>query len=318
VSVWFSHPAVFWVVSAAVVFLLAARGDKTRFFRLAFVFSTWAASCVALYVVSLRHLETDSALLNFWAQYFPPRPIGSIHSLLWLFDVFSISFRDPTGLAIIPGMGFFLIGCAGLFRRDRTLGWIVSGSCLTMVLAASVHRYPLVGRLLIFAVPVILLLVAEGVSAVSVRLPSPMLVRVALGCLVLFQPALDSIHKITGPQPDDIRPVLEYVEANARPSDVCYVYFQAQPQMLYYSKTLRLRLNWRLGSDCGSDAACYAKDVDSLAGKSRAWIVFSHVLVRGKADDRAVLVEQLDKKGRRMEEFSSRTAQAYLYDLSSP
>jgi hypothetical protein len=43
----------------------------------------------------------------------------------------------------------------------------------------------------------------------------------------------------------------------------------------------------------------------------------SHVLLRDKTDDRAILIEELDKRGRCLEEFSSHSAYAYLYDMGS-
>jgi hypothetical protein len=240
-------------------------------------------------------------------------------TLVWLFDVFAASLRDPGGLAVVPGMFFFLVGCAELFRRSPTLGRIVGGACIATLLAAFAHRYPLGSRLLIFAVPIILFAVAEGVAAVCARCPQGKLVHIVVAGLVLSLPLLNAIRgavdSVSGIQRDDIRPVIEYVNAHAGPSDSWYVYFQAQPQMRYYSHVLGTRVKWTLGSDCAGDAACYARDVDSLTGASRTWIIFSHVLIRDKTDDRATLVEELDKKGRRVEEFSSHSAHVYLYDL---
>jgi hypothetical protein len=85
--------------------------------------------------------------------------------------------------------------------------------------------------------------------------------------------------------------------------------------MRYYSAVLGIRVKWKLGSDCAEDAAGYARDVDALAGARRTWVILSHVLIRDETDDRAILVEELDKRGRRLEEFSSHSAHAYLYDL---
>lgn len=317
-AVWFSHPAVFLLAGAGIVFLVSARSDKRRTVRLALVLTVWAASFVLLYVVSLRHLADDHALLDFWGQYFPGHPIWRAQTLVWLFDAFSAAFHDPAGLAILSGMGFFLVGWAGLFRRNRTLGWIVFGAGGALLLAGLTHRYPLGSRLLIFAVPIMLLLVAEGVATVCVRLPHGNLVEVAVACLVLALPVLNAIRGVSGIQRDDIRPVIEYVNARAGPSDAWYVYFQAQPQMRYYSDVFGRPVKWKLGSDCGGDTACYARDVDALSGVSRAWIVFSHELVRDGTNDRAILVAQLNQKGRCLEEFSRGSAHAYLYDLSAP
>jgi hypothetical protein len=321
VAVWFSHPAVFLLAGAGIVFLVSARSDRRRMVRLALVLTVWAASFVVLYVVSLRHLAGDHALLEFWGQYFPAHPIWKAHTLVWLFDAFSAAFHDPAGLAVLPGMAFFIVGWTGLFRRNRRLGWILLAAISALLLAGLTHRYPLGSRLLMFAVPIMLLLVAEGVATVCDRLPHGRLVEVAVGCLVLSLPVLNAIRGgvrgVSGIQRDDIRPVIEYVNARAGTSDAWYVYFQAQPQMRYYSDVFGRPAKWKLGSDCGGDTACYTRDVDALAGVSRAWIVFSHELVRDGTNDRAILVEQLNRKGRCREEFSGGSAHAYLYDLSA-
>jgi hypothetical protein len=314
-AVWFSHPAVFLLSSAGIVWLVSSRSDKRRVVRLSLVLAVWATSFGTLYLFSLRHLANDQALLNFWGQYFPPTPIGA-HTAAWLFDVFSASMHDPGGLAILPGMFFFVVGWAGLFRRSPTLSWTAFGTWAALLLAGFTHTYPLGGRLLIFAVPIVVLLVAEGVAIVCDRLPHAQLVEVALACLILSLPALKAIRGVSAARPDDIRPVIEYANARAVPSDRWYVYFQAQPQMRYYSDVLGKPVKWELGSDCGGDAACYAGDVDSLGGASRVWIVFSHVLVRDMTDDRAILVAQLNQRGRCLEQFNSSGAHAYLYDLS--
>jgi hypothetical protein len=313
VAVWWSHPAVFLLAGAGIVLLM--RSDMRKVVRVSLVLTAWAASFVTLYLVSLRHLANDQTLLDFWGQYFPPHPNGA-HTLGWLFDVFSASMHDPGGLAILPGMVLFVVGWAGLFRRNRWLGWIVFGTWVALLMAAFAHKYPLGGRLLLFAVPIVLLVVAEGMAVVCGRLPHGNLVEVAIACLILSVPTLNAIRGLSAARPDDIRPVIEYAKARAGPSDHWYVYFEAQPQMRYYSDIFGKPVQWQLGSDCGGDAGCYAREVDSLTGVSRAWIVFSHVLVRDKTDDRAILVEQLNKKGRCLEQFSSSGAHVYLYDLS--
>jgi uncharacterized membrane protein len=314
-AVWFSHPSVFLLASAGGVLLFSARSNKSRAARLTLILAAWAASFAVLYFVSLRRLAGDSALLDFWSQYFPRRPLASLHTLSWLFDVFLVSFRDAAGLAIITGMGFFLLGCAALFRRNPRPAWILLGSFVALLLAAAAQKYPLGGRLLLFAVPIILLLVAEGVAATCARLPHAKLAQFIISCLVLLQPTLLSVHGLWTNHRDDIRPVLDYAQARALPSDRWYIYFQAQPQMRYYSDIRGLGMNWIPGSDCGSDSRCYAKDIDSLAGASRTWIVLSHILFRGNRDDGAILIEQFDRKGRCLEEFSRPGARAYLYDL---
>lgn len=314
-AVWFSYPAIFLLLSAAVVFLVFSHADTSRTLRFACIFAVWAVSATTLYFISWRVLAANSVLLDFWRQYFPPQ-ILNLHTLSWLFDALVAAFRDPVAMASLPGMAFLIVGFASLFRRDRVLGRIALGSCLLMVLAGFAHKYPLGNRLLIFAIPVVLLLVAEGAAAICLRLPYGKLIYVAVACALVYQPAVVTARELSADHREDIRPLLEYIAANSKASDGLYVYFEAQPQMRYYSNVLHLHFNWKLGSDCEGDAACYAADVDSLVGARRQWIVMSHVMARGATNDRAILVQELDRKGRRLGEFSSPGARVYLYDMS--
>ena len=62
---------------------------------------------------------------------------------------------------------------------------------VVFALAASVlHQYPFHGRLLIFLVPSVQMLVAEGAAAVS--RPGGWRLAVVVGAFLLFQPAIDA------------------------------------------------------------------------------------------------------------------------------
>ncbi len=63
---------------------------------------------------------------------------------------------------------------------------------VVFALAASVlHQYPFHGRLLIFLVPSVHMLVAEGAAAVS--RPGGWRMAVVVGAFLLFQPAIDAL-----------------------------------------------------------------------------------------------------------------------------
>ena len=213
-AVWCSDPAAFSLARAEIVFLVSTRTERRRIIRLAFVLAMGAASFLLLYFVSLRQLAKDSAQLDFWGQYSPPQ--GFAHTVGWLFDVFAASVRDPAGLAVVPGMAFFVVGVAALFRTNRGPGWMVCGSRIATLLATFAHRYPLGGRLLPFVAPIIPFVVAEGVGGVHSQ---GKLVHVVVARIVLFLPLLNAIRgglrSVSGIQRDDIRPVIEYLNAHA-------------------------------------------------------------------------------------------------------
>ena len=182
-AVWCSHPAAFSLARAEIVFRVSTRTERRRIIRLAFVLAMGAASFLLLYFVSLRQLAKDSAQFDFWGQLFPPTGIRS-HGRM-PFDVFAASVRGGTRRG--SGNGLFVVGVAALFRTNRGLGWMVCGSCIATLLATFAHRYPLGGRLLLFAAPIIPFVVAEGVGGVHSQ---GKLVHVVVARIVLFLPLL--------------------------------------------------------------------------------------------------------------------------------
>jgi hypothetical protein len=143
-------------------------------------------------------------------------PQGFAHTVGWLFDVFAASVRDPAGLAGVPGMAFFVVGVAALFRTDRGLGWMVCGSCIATLLAT-------------FAIDIHWAAGCCYSRLRSYRSLSPKgsavlhsqgkLVHVVVARIVLFLPLLNAIRgglrSVSGIQRDDIRPVIEYLNAHA-------------------------------------------------------------------------------------------------------
>ena len=76
--------------------------------------------------------------------------------------------------------------------------------------------------------------------------------------------------------------------------------------------------NVRVGSDCGTESACYGNDVSQLRGSPRTWVLMSHVLPYDGGDEGNLLADQLDKIGTRLDAFQASGVKVYLYNFSQP
>jgi hypothetical protein len=191
---------------------------------------------------------------------------------------------------------------------------------LTVTFAAGLlHRYPLNGRLLLFLTPILLLFVAEGVVAICdrLRLFSPALGMLLIG-LFLAKPVWDATSLLIHPRkPDDIKSAIEYIKARQQAGDILYVYYGAKYQVEYYAQRFGLQSDrLRIGSDCGDDSDCFGVDLDGLRGEPRVWILLSHILIHGDADEGATLVRKADNIGTQLGAYRANGTRAYLYDLS--
>jgi hypothetical protein len=323
VAIWFSHPASFVLAGdgSVLILLWAAQRDWQGVKRMAWVLVAWSTSFAVFYFTSLRALSQDRTLLDFWARAFPPRPIWSMGTGSWLVDTFFTDFRDLTLVIPVLGEALLLVGCAALIRRNKVSFCLLAAPFLPLFCAACLHKYPLHGRLLLFAAPILVLLVAEGTMRAydSARIVSSAFAIVLLAA-VIAKPAWLAGKRLVHPdRGEDLKIAMRYMRSHQRPGDICYVYYGAKYQLAYYSELYKLpEINVQIGSDCGRTSNCYAADLERMRGSPRVWILLSHILVGNDWNEELILRSQLDAAGVRLDLYQTSGARAYLYDLRQP
>jgi hypothetical protein len=122
----------------------------------------WGLSLGVCYLLFLRHLSADQNLLSYWNFSFPPSHLFSVAGVEWFATTFFAIFQNPVGLELSGIAAFaFLVGCSAMVSVKRQTLAILISPVLVTLLAASFHKYPFSGRLLLFAVPALLIPIAE-------------------------------------------------------------------------------------------------------------------------------------------------------------
>jgi len=321
VAIWFSHPASFVLAGAAAILIIASLVQRNGegLGRVMWVFAAWAGSFGVCYFVSLRHLSHDDTLLDYWRGNFVPRDLSLITP--WVSHSFFAAFENPAPLNSVLGACFFVAGCGKLLRDRRLRFGLLTAPLLALFFASLLHLYPLYGRLLLFLCPILLLLVSEGAIWVYnvTRGFSPAL-GVALIALLLAKPTYLAADTLIHPiHPEDIKTEIRYIQSHQRPGDRWYAYYGARYQLAYYAEVYNLPLtNVHIGSDCGTDRACYGMDLAPLRGSPRIWVLLSHILPSNGGDEGTLLSDQLDKIGTRLDAFEESGVKVYLYNLNHP
>lgn len=320
-AVWFSHAAVFVLGGIGLVlgFDRLARRDWKSVGLLALPALLWLASFVTVFMLAFSELTENEFLLDYWQDGFMPLPPRSIKDIQWFMNA-------PLGLLSIPG-GFALTGAAAaalliglysLFASGRRgLAWLGLAPLLLALLASGLHKYPFAGRLMLFALPVFLLWMAEGVAYLA-ALPS----RVPAGVLLLFllfHPVIFTFGNVINPRPHtEIRPVVEHLNKHWQPGDTLYLYYHTVPMFEYYMDRERFRKgDYIEGVRSREDWRRYAEDLDRLRGRPRVWVMLSHIWRRSGVDEEKFFTYHLDTLGRQLDAFREANASVYLYDLSS-
>jgi len=202
VGVWFSYPLALVLAGVGTYFMVkAALGREwNRAFDFLAMSLAWALSFAICYEVSHRILSKDRFLWDWWDFAFlpmPPRSFADLKRAAW--QVLNL-LNAPAGVLMPVGvlasaflaLVFFVLGGLVLGRRWRGGLYLLLAPLLFALLASGLHQYPFHGRLLLFLIPSVHLLVSEGAAALAwcggARL------TVALAAFLLFQPALDVLR----------------------------------------------------------------------------------------------------------------------------
>jgi len=321
-TIWFCHPAIFVLTGVAMVLVLSffQRKEHLRAYKILLVSSIWMISFTASYFIMSQNLARNGQLLDYWDGRFMPFPPMSLSDVKWLprhlleiFQKMSIS----ASLATLT----FSVGAFVMFFKDRRGFLILISPLFVTLVASALHKYPFEGRLLLFMVPCLLLLIGYGLRHIySKTKKTARAIALLTTVLLLSQPLyLAGSHLIKPRLHEEIRPVINYIRQNETPGDIIYLYYASAHAFRYYSEYHGLNVESNdivEGVISREDIDGYAKDMDKLRGNRRVWVLFSHVSSKEGIDEKGFFLYHLDKIGARLDFFEERGASVYLYDLS--
>ncbi len=229
VGVWFSHPLALVLAGVGTYFIAQAvlRRDWNRALGFVAMSLAWALSFAICYKVSHGILSKDRFIWNWWDFAFlplPPRSLADLERTGWQV----LNLLNAPGDVLMPvgvlwsafiALGLFMLGGLALARRWRGGLYLLLAPLLFALLASALHQYPFHGRLLLFLVPSVHLLVSEG--AVALAWCGGARLTFALAAFLLFQPAFDVLrHRLIVPRDhsefdshgDITRDLLDYLE----------------------------------------------------------------------------------------------------------
>ena len=323
-ALWASHAAMF--ASAGIGVVLFARALVTRspsmLAKVAIPGLVWVASFVPLFALSLSHLLANDLFRDFWASGYAPLMPTSPDDLLWYYNATFSVLTATVGLeSSAIGLFGLLVGAWALASQRHGLWpslllvspivatWVVSGFGL----------YPIAGRMVLFMAPIILLVIATGLTALFEK---SRIVGSSAVLAISITPLGLALHGALDPRGrEELRPVLEFVDERRVDDDQIFVYPDAQRALRYYSDFRDIGAfpagAVTVGRSSRDDWNDYRGQLQALQGRGRTWIVFSHVHAGSGADEEKLFLFILDQIGNRLDAVNQVGASAYLYDLSN-
>jgi hypothetical protein len=236
-----------------------------------------------------------------------------------------------------------LLGFLSLLRRRPWTALLLGIPPILVLAASALHKYPLVGRTLLFLLPAAALCLGEAIRLLLFDVRSRLLPlgAVAAASSVLAIALLPALHLFEQRANEGIRPALGDLGRHDRPGDVLYVGHYAQYGFVYYHLCKCASIDpatiWPFGLQGNPSGAAPAftprtttlirgritstgridrRDQRLLLGKGRVWLLISEE----QPSDLDPFLASVQRAGRKLREFGpygarGAAASLYLYDL---
>ncbi|HEX2781542.1 MAG TPA: hypothetical protein VHM30_18705, partial [Gemmatimonadaceae bacterium] len=333
-AVWFSQPALFILAGIALALAVAVARRRIPLRWPAVVACIlWLVSGVPSIWVTLHSLAPRERLYmrSFWSDGFWPLPPRSLADLAWPFENLYGIFRDPLGMPVTAfGLGIFILGVIVLARR-RPVALAALVAPLGIIYVASALRiYPFDttvegfnkiaaanGRVLLFLVPGLILVLVEGVMALVVS-PLAWVRRFGYASAALLVGAPLYYATAALPySPQDLRPVFRAMEQGRRDGDALYVAYGARQAFEWYRDRIPFPDSAITLGGCHRPAwREYMREVDAFRGRGRLWVMVSHPAAIHGLREMVLLEEYLDRIAPKLGRWGSKDAFVLLYDMS--
>ena len=321
-AVWFSHPAAFVLAGVGVAVGVEAlrTGERRVVLGRVALGAAWAASFAVCWFGFTRKLGMNPYLLDYWAGQFAPLPPTRPGDFAWIAHHCLELFDKPGGFASSEfgagGLAAFCwcLGVAALRKEERPLLIALTLPLVLVFVASGLKKYPFAGRLMLFAVPLLLVLVARGATALMERIRglSVALPPLVAGLLLLPGVADCWFHVKQPLHAEEAREVVRRLESLHAPGEPVYVYYGAVPAFAYYAWPGPIpREDVTLGAENrGGDPRRFLDEFRPMLAEPRAWVVIAH---RQKAEEAAIRA-YLDAAGDCVEVARGNDAVLFRYD----
>jgi len=322
-AVWFSHPAAFVLagVGCAILAEAALRKDRLALTARCGIIAVWLLGFAACWCLFTRKLGMNAYLLDYWAGKFLPLPPRSVGDVTWILHHLLELFDKPGGFTSASFGGGGLAACAAgiavvrLGGSNKPLLIALTVPVLAALVASAFRKYPFAGRLMLYAVPLLIPLVAVGLTTLCERLVGvhrrlPLLI---LG-LAFLPPAYECRNLVKQPlHAEDIREVVEHLAEHRGDGEAVYVHYGAVPGIAYYAPKFGLKpAGIKFGAAVrGGPDGQFAAELAEYRAAGTVWVVLSH----RQAVEEAAIWAYLDTVGTNADEFRRADAVVRRYAL---
>jgi hypothetical protein len=251
---------------------------------------------------------------------FAPFLPATLAQLRWYLDAPFHILTFPVGIELSALAALaWIFGCIALWRINRGLLLVLTFPAVLTLFASALHKYPFQGRLLLFLVPLILMCIGEGTTAMIEAAKQAMPpFRIVFLTLLFLHPSFEAAYHLAVPRKkQEVKRLIPQLKNRFRKGDTLYVYRGTRGIFSYYYHLERLHHIEPIFGAPIKPGSWFSvmEEVDKLQGRSRVWFLFSNVNHAERVEIEEVFIACLNRVGKKLESFQDKGASLYLYDL---
>ncbi len=238
-----SQPALFVLAGLTDALALDPRVRRVPgwVWRLATGAALWSALFATLYFTWYRRVATDGYMRQFWAWSFLSPGSPSLVERLPLIAretlfPFFIGSRPHTFLVIVVLLALCGVGSVGLRRRWGLWATVLAvGPVVAALVASTVGGYPIAARLMIYAAPLLMLILAQGVATGIGWVRHPAAARAAWVLVVVWLALMGEAAATRRRPAPDVPSLVQLLRRASPPEAPVYVLANALPMWAFYT-----------------------------------------------------------------------------------
>lgn len=294
-----SHTVTIVIFCAGAYYILRAIRMK-REYHTVLPFIAIGAAFIAYYLAFLNQHPAQQFMTGFWNEAFMPRNVFSAEWLHFIFQTAIIVskniIQNPAAAVIVP---FIILGGLAriLTQRDFTAAWLLCAPILLHLILSALHLYPVWGRFVLYATPLLMILAAAGltfaVDRIAKKSPRPQLAAVWIMTIGLIVSGISALPI----EREEILEGIRYIEKKRQPAEQVYVYTGAVLSARYYALTGKVSFTHALieGGSHRDDPIRYTEELNSV--QAPFWVLFTHNYKTDKTDDQKQTITHLESTG---------------------
>ncbi len=224
--IWFSFPAVFLL--SAILFLVIFNKNYSIKEKIIYIIPHIVSGllfCVTFFTKMFQFQKTG--MISYWQNEFIS--IKNIHTIFQ--QAFNFMFNESLITIILSIIGLFIF-----IKNKEKFGTLTFTILSTVIIISSLHLYPFSGRLILFLIPIIILLITKTFDSKKAKS------LFFLGLCILsiypqfsntFNTIIKNNYNKNNPNP---REMAKYLKNQINKEDIIYINTASNSDYLYYKQ----------------------------------------------------------------------------------